>query len=214
MVWRNDSAVKKAGCSSKDLCLIPNTHMSFTKCMPCAFRDYRKGSDKFSRTGVVDSCELLFRCWERNPRLARVSSVLNCWTNISSSLLIFLLCCAVLCVCVCAPLCLSEGQRREVHMCTCVCVGGCTFMSWMSSISASFPWGSLSHWIWSKLFQLDWLVKFQMPVSTLQCWGFRPIWLCIAYIWVLGIQTQVPMLVQQVFLSTDPSPQPCFAVFI
>jgi hypothetical protein len=111
--------------------------------------------------------------------------------------------CAYVYVCVC--------------VCVCVCVWDlCTYMEargqyWASS-SITFYfilWGRVSYRAWSSPFQLDWLITelqgfaaSASPVLVLQT--LTP---CLAFLWMLGMLPQVPMLMQ---LSHHSSPAQSF----
>lgn len=74
------------------------------------------------------------------------------------------------------------------------------------SLSFSFKTGPFSNWMLAVQAGSP-VSSWDLPDSTYQCWGHWHLWPCLVSIWVLGIETQVFMLVQQVCLPTEPSLQ-------
>lgn len=123
-----------------------------------------------------------------------------------------------------------KGTRLNVcvcaHICMCVCMYACTAVrgcahgrtcgGWRAMLEVflckdpSFIVGDrVSHWSRSSWFQLALEAK-EIPNSACLhplVLGSQVHIVMVAFLWVLGIQTHVLLLVQQVLLPTEPPPK-------
>lgn len=90
----------------------------------------------------------------------------------------------------------TEGGRENTHVQRSRGIYRCPALS----LSTLFPGNRIAHWIWNSPSQPGLLWSFNNGVLGMWCHDHT-------FMWVKGIQTEVPMLVQQALLAKKPSPQ-------